>query len=284
MIDGGLLDNQYENMTTMQVYNLLPDEPNSNNGQNGNGGGNSSDENNDKPFGGMGNDIKDPTKGKSSQQIQQDKNELDNILVKASMASKMAGDKPGSIPGDIQILIEELTNPKLPWNVILQNYMTSFNKDDYSYQRPNRRFTPDFYLPSLHSEGLDEIAVAVDTSGSVSEDEFRAFLTEINNIKETLNPKKTTIIDFDTSIKHVHTINEGDSIHNLPFSGRGGTDLDCVFDYYGKNKPNLLLVFSDLWCDQIEDDPGYPVIWVCVDNPNAEVNFGTLIHYDTREV
>ena len=69
-------------------------------------------------------------------------------------------------------------------------------------------------------------------------------------------------------------------IDTVSFSGWGGTNLTPVFEHYDKNKPTVLVVFSDLFCAPIIEDPGYPVIWACFGNPNAEVNFGQLIHVD----
>jgi predicted metal-dependent peptidase len=257
---------QFRGMSTTEVYNLLPDEPDDN--QPGKGKG-------------MGNDIMPPSSGAEAETI---KREIEDILIKASMQSRMENDEAGTIPGGIQIEIDALLNPKLDWKTILQNYFSAFAKNEYTFKRPNRRYAgQDFIMPSLHSECLGEIAIAVDTSGSVSDDVFRTFLTEINDIKEKLNPLLTTIIDFDTQITHIHKIGPDESIRALPFSGRGGTDLHPVFEHYEKEHPIVLIVFSDLWCGQIEDDPGYPVVWICTDNEQAEVNFGELIHYDTTE-
>lgn len=291
--DTWLCDEKYRGMSTEQIYKLLPDPP-PQQPQSGNGG------RGDSP----GDDLKSPSSNSGNQQNNSQGNQpqsssggtaptkeeishkIDQAILKAHTQAQMKG-QAGSIPGDIQIAIDNLLNPKLDWRTILQNYMNKFVKEDYTWSKPNMLyFHQDIYLPAQHSEAMGEVAIAVDTSGSVSEEEFRAFLTEITDIKEKLNPSLTTIIDFDTSIKHVHKIAQEDdsSIKSLPFSGRGGTNLTPVFNYYEKTKPEVLIVFSDLYCNKIQDDPGYDVIWVCVDNPNAEVNFGQLIHYDTSTI
>jgi predicted metal-dependent peptidase len=270
MPKGGLLDNQYRGMSTMQVYNLLPENPPNQQPQ---CGGNVE---------GIGRDIRAPGKDGSGNSKNDIKEKIQETILRAHTLSKIQNKDAGHLPGEIQVEIDALINPKLDWRTILQNHMTEFDKTDYSFKRPNRRYMPEFYLPSLYGESIGEIAVAVDTSGSVSASEFSSFLSEINDIKEKLQPSLTTIIDFDTSIKHVHKIGPDESVKDLPFSGRGGTDLDCVFEYFEKNNsPKLLIVFSDLWCERIENDPGYPVIWICVNNDRAKVNFGKLIHYET---
>ena len=46
--------------------------------------------------------------------------------------------------------------------------MTDAVNSDYSWRLPNRRFIDSgLYLPSIRSEGIDAIAVIVDTSGSL---------------------------------------------------------------------------------------------------------------------
>jgi predicted metal-dependent peptidase len=261
-----LCESRYRDMSTMEVYNTLPPP----------------DPNEEKtPVGigyGIGQDIESPDDNQSDSDIENLKSEIESNIVKATTMAEMNGEGVGTLPGDIQEIIDNLVNPKLDWRTILQNYMTDFNKTDYSFRRPNKRYMPDFYLPSLHGESMGELAAFRDTSGSVNTTELTAFMSEIADIKEKLNPLVTTVGDFDTSIKEIHKFTKDEAMPNIPCVGRGGTDLECVFEYFKDNPPELLIIFSDLWCDKIEEDPGYPVIWVCVNNTDAEVNFGKLIH------
>lgn len=212
-------------------------------------------------------------------------NQMRQLIAQATVRTQMSGDTPGSIPGSILIEMEKLFNPKLNWYDILINYCDSISKNDYSYRRPNRRFMPDHYLPSAYSEGLDKIAFAVDTSGSVSDDQFTHFISEMNEVKERLLPQHMTVVDFDYQIRDIHELGPDDDIRSVEFSGRGGTYLQPVFDHFNTrgNEPNVLIVFSDLHCDVIENKPSYPVIWIVVDNLNAETNFGKMIHYSTED-
>jgi predicted metal-dependent peptidase len=258
--EGGLLDEQYRDMSTVEIYDRLPENDGSN-------------------YQDVMMDVEGIEGTPEEQQAISD--EITSIILKAATQTEMAN-QAGTIPADIARLIDKIRNPVLPWHSILQNYLSSFNKDDYSWRRPNRRFE-DIYLPSLYSEGLTSVAIAIDTSGSVSEADFNAFLSEVKGIHEMLHPKTMYIIDFDTTIKNIYTLTNDDTILNLNFNGWGGTDLTPVFEHFEKNHPDLLLVFSDLECTPIEKSPPYPVIWICNDNPDAKVNFGKLIHFTTRE-
>lgn len=265
VVAGWLCDTKYKNMSAEQVYADLPPDP-----KGPDGFGNSS---------GHG-DVKSPKTAKQAEKVAA---KVADIVGKAAIQSKMGGDTAGAIPGEIEIMLDKLLNPKLSWRTLLQNYMSEYAKDDYTFSKPNRRFLPDFYLPGLFSESLAHIAVAVDTSGSVTDDELRAYLSEIQSIKDTLQPKKVTVVDFDTSIKKVHTLNETDNVLGIKFSGRGGTRLEPVFEHFKKDVPVVLIVFSDLQCREITEDPGFPTIWIAVNAPNAKVNFGKIIHYETEK-
>lgn len=268
---GGLCNEAYRDMSTEQVYDILVKDPSKQ----------SSDPDLDvMPPGKLDDDNPEPLTEEDMADLQQG---VEDILIKASIQSRQAGDNPGAIPNDIAIHINKLLNPKLPWHVILANYVNSISREDFSFRKPNRRFMPDYYLPSLYSERVGHIAIAVDTSGSVSDMEFAGFLTEINHIKTHMNPELITVLDFDTSIKKVHELKEEDSLSKLQFHGRGGTDLHPVFDYFNKGEPPLvLIVFSDLHCTSIKSKPNYPVVWICINNNGARVNFGKLIHMEIK--
>jgi predicted metal-dependent peptidase len=270
-LDGWLCDPKYSGMTTRQVYDLLEAEE-QRSGQ-------------PSPSDALGQDVK-PIDGKAADAGTK-KQEIKETITRANTAKELAdkkgtGKKAGNLPGEVTILIDEYLNPILPWQVILQNYMTEYDKSDYSYQRPNKRFMPDFYLPSLFNESMAEIALAFDVSCSVTNYELKQYHTEVEDIIKKLEPMRTTIAAFDHRLQNVVTLEKGQSIKGVPFTGRGGTCLEPVFEYYRKHKPTVLIVFSDLECDPIPlaDKPDFDVIWICVSNSRAKVEFGKLIHVD----
>lgn len=278
-----LADPRYRDMCTEDVYLQLDDNNNNNNQPPGGGAGDCFGQNVLQP--GQGDPNGDGQgKAESSAAKAARENAIDDMIIKANTQAEMKG-QAGNLPADVKRRIDELLNPKLDWRTILQNYMEAFAKDDYSWQKPNRRFFPDYYLPSAHSEAMGEIAFAVDESCSVTQNEFTAFLTEMRDIKERLDPELMSVVGFDTSIRSEFKLTREQTIDEVQFHGGGGTYLQPVFDHYNarKEKPVVLVVFSDLYCDVIQEDPGYPVVWIVVNNENAEVKFGTKIDYDTTE-
>jgi len=148
----------------------------------------------------------------------------------------------GSISGAILIELDKSLNPRLPWNVLFQNYMNRFVKDDYSWTKPSRRYLPDLIMPSLYSESIANVTVAVDCSGSVSNAEFGLFIQEIDVVQQLVQPEMITLITFNTKIIDVHEIIQDINImKDIVFTGRGGTDVEEVLSWAKENNPEISL-------------------------------------------
>lgn len=250
----GLIDAQFKGMSTEQVYQYLLQNP---------------PQEGDLP-------MEDLVPADAPGELVE---AVNDILIRAAMQSKMANEKPGSIPQELEVFINSLTNPKLPWHQILMKYVNSTNKEDYSWQRPNRRFMPDMYLPSLYSESLGHIAVAVDTSGSVSGEEFTQFISELHSIIKSVKPKEITLIDFDTSIKEVHKVKSVQELSKIRFKGRGGTCVRDLINWVNAAKPTVTLVFTDGEFYN-SSDTKLPLVWLIHNNKRFKSKYGKTIHYD----
>ncbi len=209
--------------------------------------------------------------------------EVQNQLIAASIASQQAKDAPGTIPGNVQIYIDKLLNPKLPWQTILRRFLQKFDKSNYSFKKPNKKYLPDFYLPTLIGKSLIDVTVAVDTSGSVSDNQFSRFVAEIVSIFKTTKAKKMSLIQFDTCIKSVNKIPSMGALGKVEFVGRGGTSIEPVLEWAKINNPKLLIIFTD--GDFMEGDTTLtsPVLWLIHNNPNFTYPFGKVIHYTAEE-
>jgi len=251
----GYADSIYEGLSAEQIYAILIAQP-------------------EPPPNPMDNDV--VPGDQSSDQLEED---IQNILMRAAMQSKMSSDKIGSIPGEIQIYLDHLLKPKLPWNRILQKYLFNFAKNDYTFRKPNRRFFPKYHLPSLFSNKLMDIAIAIDISGSVSNTDFQRFVTETHSILKMMQPDKISLIQFDTDINSVHTIKTVRQLMDVKFIGQGGTYINPVLDWANENKPQLLLVFTDGHFHFYTTETKVNMLWLINDNPQFNAPFGKTIHY-----
>ena len=249
----GVADSKYAGMSAEEVYALLPK---------------------DSPQSTMP-DLEAPSEG----EMDQIRSDMQDNLIRASIQSKMANDAVGTIPGEIEIFLNKLLNPKLPWFRILQNYLQTFAKSDYSFKKPNKRFFPKHHLPSLHSNNLIDLAIAVDTSGSVTDSDFLRFVTETNSILKMMKPSNITVIQFDSTIKSIDKVSCVKELMNIKFKGRGGTQINPVVNWANENKPQLLLVFSDgdFYCNHIESKVN--TLWIIHENLKFKAPYGKVIHY-----
>ncbi len=170
----------------------------------------------------------------------------------------------GKLSGAMARLIDHLLQPRLPWRSLLARYMTMTARDDYSYSRPSRR-EGNAIFPSLRSVELN-ITVAIDISGSISDNEIAECLTEINNLKGQLRAKITLLAcDADLAEECPWQFESWEEFQMpLAITGGGGTDFRPVFDYVAKcdKQPDLLVYFTDAEGIFPEYTPTYPVIWL----------------------
>lgn len=268
-----LADPRFAFMSTEEVYNILYAEKQQGAPQEPNG----------IP------DLRQPGEGESGESPmsgEEIKRALDDILVRAVVQSKMAGEKAGTIPGEIELYIDKLLNPKLPWQSILRKWLKSLSKFDYSWKRPNRRFLPKHYLPSLWSEGaMVDFQAWVDISGSETDDDFTRFISELAGIMKMMKPKKIELGQFDTRIQSITTVRSIQELEGVEFHGRGGTRITQVLDHIEKTKPKVAMIFTDggFNMDRANIKGGVNILWMIHDNPTWSAPFGKVIHYKTHD-
>jgi predicted metal-dependent peptidase len=103
----------------------------------------------------------------------------------------------GGVSPALRKFIEDLVNPQVDWRKILQRYVSESDDDPTMYKIPNRRYASrDIYLPGLKGkeEGFGTVVIAVDTSGSIGQDEYNTFLAESRSVLKTFQPKEIYII------------------------------------------------------------------------------------------
>lgn len=256
MPKNGLADPKYKGLNPDEIYKLLPEDINQD----------------------FEMDLKEFTGDLG--ELEKD---IEDILVRAAIQSQSNGDKAGTIPGDIQIFLDKLLNPKLPWQKVMQKYMRTFNKSNYTWRKPNRRYQPDHYLPSLTGQRLMDLAIAVDASGSVTDENFKSFISEISGIFRMLKPKKITLVTFDSGIRGVDEIQSFRDLMNVRFTGRGGTRIGPVIEWANENRPQLLLVFSDGEFNFYGQETQSQTLWIIHNNESFGAPFGKVIHYHMEE-
>lgn len=192
-------------------------------------------------------------------------------------AAAQAARQAGNLSSSMQRLVDHLLAPRLPWRALLARYMMNAARDDYSFQRTSRR-EGEAMMPRLLSQSV-RVAVALDTSGSVSDEELREFLAEIDALKAQI---RAEVILHACDDK----LAEGSPWRFamweplvLPASlqGGGGTDFRPVFEGLdaGEAAPDLLVYFTDAEGRFPANEPRYPVVWLV--KGKASVPFGVRV-------
>ena len=178
---------------------------------------------------------------------------LDGIIIQALSLAK----KSSNIYEGMSIEIDTLIKPEIDLHDVLKEYLiSSFFEKQISYERPNKRFIDrGIYMPGTKklNENLN-IFVALDSSSSVSLDEYKKFLGIVSEIAESFYEYKIDILPFDLKVRSEYIISF-DSFNPLrndelliPKSN-GGTSFDECLRYLKKSSEvrndSLLIVLSD---------------------------------------
>ena len=276
-IPGWLYDEQYRDMTTEQVYDLLPDMQ----AQPMSGSGGFDDIRKPGTFdpgqSGFGQD-----KPMSVEELAAKERAITNILSQAAAAAQMAG-QPGSVPGAVQIFLESLLKPKLPLAYHLRKFFKALARTDYSWAKINRRFGRKIMLPGLKGEAMSELDFAVDVSGSTSDHDVLRAISELAGVMKQCKPSALNLIQFDHGIRSIDRIQSIGDLSRVKMTGRGGTSIHPVMELTKKRKPTALVVFTDGEYNHPKIDPGVPVLWLVFGRTKDRFRckFGTIIRFDT---
>jgi predicted metal-dependent peptidase len=175
----------------------------------------------------------------------------------------------GKLPAGIERLFKDLLEPTMNWKELLQKYIMAILPQDWTYIKPSKRaLAAGFYMPSIVKETV-EIVVAVDSSGSISDEEYAQFLSEIVAMTRAVNNLKATVIVCDAEIQDIVEIdNSFNPYMDIKGRGYGGTSCIPVFKWIHEERNEnvkLLVYLTDGYIDEPYEEiyqSGYPVLWV----------------------
>ena len=188
--------------------------------------------------------------------------------------------------------LAELMQPQVDWREVLREFIqTTCTGNDYStWRRPNRRYIgADVYMPSGISEKIDELVIAVDTSGSISDHAVALFLSEVQSICTTVKPDKVRLLYWGHRVvgdESYDTHELGTLVKSTRVKGGGGTDVNCVTDYMQEHniKPQATVVLTD---GHLLGDWGTwdcPVLWCVLNNKSATPDNGKVAHIQSSDM
>ncbi len=203
--------------------------------------------------------------------------EVMSKITQAAMLAEMSN-QAGSVPEFIQRMLKDISKPKVNWKVVLNRFFKSLTTSDYSWQRPNKKYLP-LYMPKLRSEALGRIDFAIDTSGSIDEEQFNQFISEVYAVLRMLKPSSIGVYQFDHALQGNAVVKSLKGLLKLPFSGGGGTNPEVAMQEFIKNDAMALIMLTDGYFNKHRlTNPKRPVVWVIYNNDSFIPPFGKAIH------
>jgi predicted metal-dependent peptidase len=289
-----LLDNRFRGMSAERIYSLLEeeDQSSSNDADTGSqddsadsgGGSNSSDsscseENVNESRapqtpGGIGQVLDAPEpENREGDTVAEQVRAWQIAVEQAENVAKLAG----RLPAGVDRSLEAAQAADVDWRELLRRAWSETIPADYSWTRPNRRHVWNgLYLPGVVCEGVGEICIAVDCSGSIHARQLGLFEAEVRSILAGQQPRLVHVLYFDTEVQKVETYQAGQPVKLAPVGG-GGTDFRPCFHWLEERgiTPQTLVFLTDLWGTFPGDVPPYPVLWASTGKRDAP--FGQVI-------
>jgi len=272
--EGALLELKYHNWSVNEILKDLDEQSDSD-------GNSIGADTNLKPldehdFQGTGDNMSPQEQKEMSQKIE-------NALKEGSiLAGRLGGKTPRAI--------DELFEPKIRWEDVMREFISSTCKgsDEYTWRKFNKRMMAnDLYLPSMENESVGELVIACDTSASIGQEELTIFATELQAICNTVTPDLIRILwwDYEVCSEQVFKPDQYEDISKvLKVEGGGGTRLSCVSEYIIKEqiKVDAIIVFTDGWVeDGIEWNMSTPTLYIVNGRKDFEGTAGSrVVQYD----
>ena len=172
----------------------------------------------------------------------------------------------GTIPAHLESVVRAALRPQIRWQEVLAQFVTSCYGGSRRWLPPNRRhISQGLYLQSSRKERL-QAAVAIDTSGSTTED-LPQFFSELTSLLNTFGDYELTVIQCDCEIQNVEKFDDCNPFHSPEWNtyGHGGTDFRPPFVYVAEHpeiEPSCLIYITDGCGPAPDNPPSYPVLWL----------------------
>jgi predicted metal-dependent peptidase len=216
----------------------------------------------------------------------EEKQKIKDEIKEAVLAAASASDGAGNLPAGVKRIIEDMTAPKMNWRELLRMQLESTIKSDYTWMRNSRRgWHMDAVMPGMKLDPMIDIAISIDASGSMGDKMLKDFLAEIAGIMEQFPNYRIHVVSFDTQVYNPQQFDSEnlDDITGYEIMGGGGTDFDCVFQYFKENEiePKRHIMFTDGYPNGSWGDEQYcDTVFIMHGTTSIVPPFGQYAYYE----
>ncbi len=172
------------------------------------------------------------------------------------MKEKNYGHLPAGLQEYINLLVESL-KPNVNWRRVLRLFAASSSRTQLknTIRRPSKRYGT---TPGIKIQRKQKLLVAVDTSGSVSNEELKEFFGELYHIWK--QGAEIFIVECDVII-HNKYFYKGKP--PTVISGRGGTDFNAPLTFANDEyQPDAIIYFTDGFASEPYVISRKPILWM----------------------
>ncbi|TDD94776.1 DUF2201 family putative metallopeptidase [Actinomadura rubrisoli] len=158
----------------------------------------------------------------------------------------------GHLPGGWRRWAQEVLEPTVDWRRVLAGAVREAvawagGAVDYTYRRPSRRAPAlrGAVLPSLRRP-LPRVAIVIDTSGSMGEDDLAAALAEVTGVLREVGVRgdRVSVLACDADVQAVTRVASAEQVE---LGGGGGTDMrvGIAAALAQRDRPQVVIVLTD---------------------------------------
>lgn len=177
----------------------------------------------------------------------------------------------GKFGVDIPRVIKDEMEPEITWDGVLDDFWASIMRgvDEFTYSRLNRRrLVDEVFLPSSYSETVGRMVFAIDTSGSIDNEQIGRVAARISNLCELYPPESVIVLWWDTRVHAEQRFEQQDYANIaklLKPVGGGGTRVSCVSEYMNERSIDAdgVIVFTDGHVERdVKWEVACPTLWL----------------------
>ena len=185
----------------------------------------------------------------------------------------------GNIPQNVQQALSALNKSKVNWKQQLRHFFVNSIRYDKTSARSRRNRRYGLLQPGKKKDQRLHVAVCLDSSGSVGNDQFCQFFAEMDKIHDM--GIQLTVIDADADVQAVYAYKKGTPPER---HGGGGTYYQPAIAKALELEVDGILYFGDMDAADTPSDPKVPFLWVSVNsNQKPPAEFGKIIYVETEE-
>jgi predicted metal-dependent peptidase len=192
----------------------------------------------------------------------------------------------GLLPSSLVEHIQSLKKSEIPWERLLMKYAKESLRacGDRSPYRPDPKYIiNDVVVPTEVNNKISKLVLILDTSGSMYQESFEDALGQVQRLSKFC--EKLTVITIDAAIQGIFKVkNIKNELKKKKFviTGRGGTDMGPAIEKADTLKPNLILVYSDMYLD-FPKKPKSDIIWLNCSREQIKPPYGRIINVINRK-